>query len=544
MDSRTIACSPRLKLAVGRPDHAEDSMRPTSSLPLLLLAALTLVATVACDDGGDKDEPKDTIADTSLLDADTSRPDTTADTTPDVVEPADPLYSQPVRVTLVYRDLLSTDAASMYVIGDVANSTNLRLNDLTPLTTGIDCRAGLCSVTEDLGWLIYQTGAGELHAAEIGSDLSVSAADLQRVASNVSRFVVAGTRLGYESGNAIFYDDLADGLHQPRQLAEVIVQRDDDVNYTGGGFALSAHGDALVVYRYDLSSLATFRVPLDGSQEQLLFRYGIPRGAGSAFGGNNPLAVSHDGSQAVALISGLMLYDTCASNQDCREVEGALCYYYTDESGVQSTTGVCGASQITLESFPLDGGDLLEACTSDEDCDSGRCAIDPTALITNAGKRFCAPRRHVVSNRNLCAGVSPGRFAEVHNKLLMTPDDRVVFLGINNCGGLNEIPDNYLMAIDADLDPDSITTLQRAFDADSAALAPCYDEGEQRWNYDACPLNLQDFDFGPDGGLIVLASGATETAGRELWSFDGAGHRVPLTSDVFNDVTGFFVVAP
>ena len=125
----------------------------------------------------------------------------------------------------------------------------------------------------------------------------------------------------------------------------------------------------------------------------------------------------------------------------------------------------------------------------------------------------------------------------------MTADDEVVFLGLNSCGDFN-IDNNSIIRIDSDLSVDSMQVLEGNYTHEHGAIH-CYEEQEDRWDFPSCSLEIQDFELGPGGqGLVFRASAPNDIIGKEIWLFDDAGDKYPLTNDILFDANAFFPVIP
>ncbi|PJB41095.1 MAG: hypothetical protein CO108_13595 [Deltaproteobacteria bacterium CG_4_9_14_3_um_filter_63_12] len=519
------------------------------SLSLLLALGMAATFVVACDDGGGKKPAADTVSETSVdvvEEIDTPIEETTPDLVEELVEPP-PLFA-PLRVAFAYRDPEApSDPVSLY-IASYTDGENLRKADLAAMTTNIDCYlGGTCYLNQDLSYFVFHTGTGELRIAPIGAGPSVADSDLQLVASDVpqSSIQFAGHRLAYVSVDRVYYMDLSGGLTSPKDLGYLLPQLGDGINYQGGGIAMGTQGDFLLVYRYDLSSLGVWKVSLATGEETFMYRFGIPRAAGSTFGGTNPISVSADGETAVILVEGITLYGTCTGNADCTDVPEGTCQFYTNDAGVKSSTGLCGANQSTLQRFSLTDGNLGTACSEDTDCSAPhRCLIDPTTLLDGTPKKICSPRSYTIGPKSPagCTLRGVNQFADVAPKLRRTPNDDIVFLGKNDCGDLN-ISNNAVVTLSADLDPTTLTYLEGPYDHDFGQSF-CYDAQEDSWDYPACSIDIQDFDMGLDGGLVIRGSARNDRIGREVWLYDESGIRFPLTNDLFFDVDAFYAVTP
>ena len=518
---------------------------------LTLLLTCLLAFCLGCDDsGGDNNEEKDQQTETDLdaadLEVDEIEQETAEemDTEPEVVETVSPLEGE-LRVVLAYEDENSSEDVKLYLIEKYPDLFGMGIDDLTPITAGIDCSQGTCYVDPTFDKFFFHSGDGVLFGSTIGDDQRVTSADLIEIDTEVSEFHLADQRAAFVADNNVFYMDLSQGMN-PHELTELIYDLEDGFYYSGGGIAIGERGEVLLLYRYDLSTLAVFSVDLDSGEELLLTRYGVPLAGGSYFTGENPIAVTQDGNTAIVLIRGLALYDTtCQNNVDCAAIPDSSCHFYTNDAGVISATGLCGANHTTLQSFGLDTNDLLGECDSDDDCDPRhRCSIEPTTMIYGNPEKICVPKQLYISPRggDRCTLIQENQFADILIKLRMTQDDQVVFLGRNDCGALN-ISHDSLVSVDASLDPTTFELIEGDYQHDYGAQF-CYNESEDRWDFPSCAIQIEDFELLPGGGGVILGSGYTsnDIKGREVWGYDDEGNKFPMTQSVFYNVRSFGVI--
>ncbi len=514
------------------------------SLSFLVIFVLLLWVSSACSDDPKTQDPPDQP---DLSDEEVAEVDSADSLDVDTIEVVDPGVgiSAPMRVAFVYRD--SEQPGEVLPLSLLTTPpTRFPVNNtaLNPMTTGIDCNRGLCQVSPDLGHFAYLDSDGALWVAAVRPGPMVSQSDLQWVANEIAQVELVTQRLGYVSGNTAYYLDLSQGIGTPRELGQIVITSPDGITYRGGGLAIPERGNAVFLYRFDLSSLAIFRYDLGTHEETFLHRFGIPRQSGSYFTGNNPLVITHDGATAIALVSGLYVDKICTTNVGCQHLQEGTCIFYTNEQGVQSANGLCGSPTHALYRFAADGGDLGTTCEDDTQCDPRHtCQVDPTSLITGAVKR-CSPRAHRIGPKSnaACPYLEPGQFIDVVSKLRLTPEDHVLFLGKNPCNILN-ISNNAVVSIDSDFTEDSIQVIEGNYSHDFGQSF-CYDDQEDRWDYSACSIEIRDFDFSPNGGLVLMASGRAERLGQELWAFDDQRRKYPLTEDIFRDVRAFFATLP
>lgn len=498
-------------------------MKSSSCLWVLALFALLFVA---CDD-------KDTTAtDTSTGDATTD-----GDTTP----PPDPKAFISAPLNLVYTYINPDDNGvenRLYITANEVTNSELRQSELTPLTSNINCASSTCIPTPDLSHLLVQNGS-ELRVGPIGAGPSITDTDLQLLASNADSFKMAGKRLAYATGNDIYYYEIG-GAGVPEKVGELVVLEDGD-DYRGGGIALPDSGNFLLIYRYDLSSLAVFRLDVSTQSETFLFRLGIPRGAGSLFSGNNPITLVDEGNTAVMLLEGLHLYEgACTSSTDCSSRPESQCYFFSNTAGVQSSTGLCGNLQRSLQRFALEDSDIGQECAGT--CDARhRCITNPETLIKAEPEKHCMPTQRILGPKSpsACDLRETGQFAEIYGKLRTNENDEILYLGVSDCGQL-DISDNAVIAVAGDLSSSRIVDgdFNRNYDQ-----TECFDTTSQSYDFTDCPqaIEIDDFELGPDGaGLVLLGSGPNDITGSEIWLYDEDGNRYPLTNDIFFDVESFF----
>lgn len=519
-----------------------------------LVAAAALLVLAGCDDSGDSD-PTDIAADTN---AETSEPDTVETDAADMTDtampdPVDPALHGAINAAFVYGDETTTDPASMYLIGnDAGANIELRASDLPPLTTGIDCRTGVCAVNGDLSWFTVIDGTQALRAAEVGGDMAVATGDLNLVAMSAEDVTLAGNNLAYVDGGVAYYEDLSDGLNLPTEVGQLVTDVGDGIMYFGGGFTVPQTGPAGLLYRFDRSSLAMFRVGLGGGGESYLGRFGVPGETGGETDGNHPMVVASDGTTAVVLYSGVHHYGLCRSNQDCADIPQATCRYTINEFGEQSEDGLCTTLRRSLQRFDISAQtDLGQTCESDAECD-GRHVCKPTADTLNdlEPTSVCSPRELVIGGfgPNACSVRGTEEWADMARKIRITDDDRVVLLGIDECStNTLNVPNNAVFAIPVDA-IDSATTIRDAIQylegpyTQDHGQAFCFDTGEDAYNYEDCTINIRDFDLAPGGGLLIVGNGAAEINDTEIWMFDEDGNKFQVTKDVFNDADEAYAV--
>lgn len=379
-----------------------------------------------------------------------------------------------------------------------------------------------CGVTPTMGHVVFldPTDPRTLRYAPLGDDYQL-AADSEVLASEVTDYELSGTFVAYRVGARVSLFNLETG--EDRFIAEF--------QNNGGGFHLTPDGETLFVNTVtSLSSMEMEFYPTSGEPGQFVYQFisGELQGTGSAFDGQEPMAVAPDGTRLAIITEQRNSYAPCATSDDCTGV-GQQCL-------TSASPPRCVATQLTLHVIDLSEegrGRLGTLCT-----DNASCGADQFCDLTapdSSGQGRCLPVRFVLgpTGPGACDFFAAGDYTEARAGLAWRDNETVVALLGHDCLETN-IPITNVVAFglsgeafqDIEINP-------------GENHGQCFNEVDNCTEVEECNVEIENMRVSPEGSTIVMVADSPQTPGKnELWLVDGFA-RFPkqlLTTSILYEV--------
>ncbi len=494
---------------------------------LVALGGLVAVPACSSDSGGGGTDTgvADTTVDTG---GDGGGPDAGADII-DEPPPREDLYVAYTRETLVPRPgdadyvqlLIATDECRAQA-ADLCSAGTCEVTEVMPRTPSEPLCNNGCILTPSMDWIVFfdPDEGRTLRKAPLGDDFQLSA-DSSIISPDVNHLSVGDGVVAYRTGNVL-------RVHRLETGDEVTLA--DPIAATG--FYVAPDGSSVFLNRVtSLQSMSVSQVdPVSGNETVLYeFQDGGPRdAAGSLLRGNEPLALSPDGTRLAVLTTFRTQSNSCTSNADCTE-PGFQC-----PSGTAG--GRCFQHQQALHIINLDAAQFLDdECTSDSAC--GADHFCDLSAPDSDGNGRCMPGRVVVgpTGQNVCARISAGEYDQSGPVLSWRSSRAVVALLENSCLGEGTGID-VTDIVSIDVDSGIITPITQN---PGLPHGGCYDDTEQCYEVEDCTVGIDQIAVSPGGSRIYFVADAyASRETTELWTIDALGDdgKEVLTRSINHDV--------
>ena len=401
---------------------------------------------------------------------------------------------------------------------------------VTPSESGLNCQLG-CFLSPDLENIFFQedpAGEQRLMMADLDENYQVDISSKQAIATGVTSFQTSGDRLIFmDTERNVFLLDLNNLSSPPEALGGVISEQTSN-----GNFFLPPSGDELFMFRCDLSSMTASSLNLDTKTETSIVTFGTPGSTGSFYSGNEPMAVSPDGSMLAVLLTGLVNKQPCANYDECSAELGEEC---------NQAAGFCQIQMLTLNIVGLNNlGDLGLPCSGEADCDPRhRCDFrDP-----ESAEGVCMPGVYELGKSLQSSGSClTARAPDEYNKALRSPgwtgdSSRFVFLTKGYCAGFN-IDNTAIISVDPTLQ--SIDYIQ-ANPGQNFPGDECWDPVEEEIIFEKCVVEAEYMVLSPEGHSVVFTANfpPTRRNDREVWIVPTVpnGEKKQLSDDILYEAS-------
>ena len=411
--------------------------------------------------------------------------------------------------------------------------------DASAVTGDFTCQ-GECTISPNMDFVLWTdpTSPGTLKIAPMNGSFEVSS-ESRTIAQNVDVWQVGPEKVVYTRAGTLYAQPLAGGSD-----VELITITSQDGRGLPGGFQYTPQiGKVIVNIPTSLSAMDLWEVDVETpSDRTLLYHFiaDVEETTGSFYQNQQQVSVSPDGSYVAIYTEALDNSIGCSPSAST-----SVC---DDEYRCSSNANRCVSEQLLLhiinrsEAGQLSTPGSSHRCSEDSEC--GQHHECDTTVVDAAGLGVCAPGKLALGpyGRFACTDtpsgtpyLDAGEYEHVIAGPLWRSDDRVVFVGRNNCVGAN-IDVTDIVAVDLSLS--SIDTVISSTGGDHGGPS-CYDSVEMDFTPEGCNIQISRMVASPSGNtLVFLASSVRSPTDSEVWLIDAFGRsgKHDLTRDILYEV--------